>query len=272
MVSFQHPAFLIISFVCAWIYHIKRNGWVALALQGVLLPAAAAFALYYSSYHHFGVTVLQKNLIGNAITMESLVYGAVLGITVAGVCHWMCCIWSVFTTDKVVYLFGKASPRLSLFLAVGLRLGPRVRKEAKRIHTAQQGIGRGIHQGSVFRRMGNALRIGSMLINWTIEAMITASESMRSRGSQLRGRTAFSIYRFDNRDRGYVIGQFACMTLVMMAILLKQTDVVYDPRIIITPITPVSYVFYAGYAIFCLMPLMLECWTEYRFQKAWRSL
>lgn len=272
MIVFQHPIFLIISFVCAFIYSIKRNGWKALIFNAVLLPCVVAFALYYSSYNHFGVTVLQQNMIGNNMTLESLVYGFVLGIVAAGVLIWFSCVYSVFTTDKVVYLLGKVSPQLSLFLAIILRMVPRIKKEANRINTAQQGIGRGANQGNLWQRIRNCIRIFSMLITWTIDSLTTASESMRSRGSSLRGRKAFSIYRFDNRDRAYVVGNFACLTVIFMAVMLKQTDIIYDPRIIMMPVTTMSYVFYAGYAVFCLMPLGLELWTEYRFKKARRAL
>ena len=272
MIVFQHPIFLLISFACAFIYSIKRNGWKALIFNAVLLPCVVAFALYYSSYTHFGVTVLQQNVIGNNMTLESLVYGFVLGIVVAGVLIWFSCVYSVFTTDKVVYLFGKVSPRLSLFLAIILRIVPRIKKEAKRINTAQQGIGRGANQGNLWQRIRNCIRIFSMLITWTIDSLTTASESMRSRGSTLRGRKAFSIYRFDNRDRAYVVGIFTCLTVVLMAVMLRQTDILYDPRIVMSPITPMSYLFYIGYAVFCLMPLGLELWTEYRFWKARKVL
>lgn len=104
-----------------------------------------------------------------------------------------------------------------------------------------------------------------MLITWTIDSLTIASESMCSRGSTLRGRKAFSIYRFDNRDRAYVIGMFLCMTITMMAVLLGQTDMVYDPKIIWIAVNPV---FCIGYGVLCLMPLGLEVWTEYRFKKA----
>ena len=272
MILFQHPIFLLISFVCAFIYSMKRNGWKALVFNTVLLPFVAAYAFYYSSYNHFGVTVLQQNMIGNNITLESLVYGFVLGFVVAGVMIWFSCVYSVFTTDKVVYLFGKVSPRLSLFLAIILRMVPRIKKEAKKINTAQRGIGRGANQGNLFRRLRNSIRILSMLITWTIDSLTVASESMRSRGSTLRGRKAFSIYRFDNRDRAYVIGVFASLTVILMAVMLKQTDILYDPKIIMTAITSMSYLFYIGYAVFCLMPLGLELWTEYRFKKARKAL
>ena len=272
MIVFQHPIFLLISFACAFAYSIKRNGWKALVFNSVLIPLVVAYAFYYSSYNHFGVTVLQQNSIGNNITLESLVYGFVLGFVVAGVLIWFSCVYSVFTTDKVVYLFGKVSPRLSLFLAIILRMVPRTKKEARKINTAQRGIGRGANQGNVFRRLRNSIRILSMLITWTIDSLTMVSESMRSRGSSLRGRKAFSIYRFDNRDRAYVIGNFACLTIVFMAVMLKQTDILYDPRIIMNPITSMSYLFYIGYAVFCLMPFGLDLWTEYRFWKARKTL
>lgn len=265
MITFQHPVFLAVSFLCAFAYSVKRNSWKAVVFNLCLLPFVAAFALYYSSYTHFGMTVLSHNMVGNNMTLEALVYGFVLGVTGAGVCIWFSCVFSIFTTDKVVYLFGKVSPRLSLFLAILLRMIPRIKKEAKRINMAQQGIGRGVNQGNLWMRFRNGVRIFSMLITWTIDSLTIASESMRSRGSSLRGRKSFSIYRFDNRDRAYVIGLFLCLTLTMMAVLLGQTDMVYDPRIIWTKAHPV---FCAGYGVLCLMPLWLEVWTEYRFKKA----
>lgn len=269
MITFQHPVFLVISFLCAYAYSVKRNGWKAVVFNLCLLLFVVAFALYYSSYTHFGMTVLSQNMVGNNMTLESLVYGIVLGMIGAGVCMWFSCVFSVFTTDKVVYLFGKVSPRLSLFLAIALRMIPRIKKEAKRINMAQQGIGRGANQGNLWQRFRNSLRIVSMLITWTIDSLTIASESMRSRGSSLRGRKAFSIYRFDNRDRLFVIGLFLCLTLTMMAMLLGQTDIVYDPKIIWTQVNPL---FCIGYGVLCLMPFGLELWTEYRFQKARRSI
>lgn len=272
MLHFQHPVYLLLSFLCALAYSIKRSGGRAALLGAVLLPAAAAFALYYSTYTHFGVTVLRQNMIGNNITLESLLYGAVLGLSVGGTLLWCWCMFSVFSTDKVVYLFGRLSPRLSLFLSIALRLAPRIKGEAQRINNAQRGIGRGVDQGHLFARVRNALRIFSMLISWTIEALAAASASMRSRGSSLRGRTAFSLYRFDLRDRAYVIAMFVGITVTLMGMLLRQTYVVYDPKFLMTPITAMSWLFYLGYTLFCLMPLALELWTEFRFRRARRTV
>ena len=86
-VSFKHPVFLAIAYVCAFVYSIKRCGKRAVIFSLCLLPLILAFALYYSSYHHFGVTVLRQNFIGNNLTVESFVYGLVIGLRFA-TCGW----------------------------------------------------------------------------------------------------------------------------------------------------------------------------------------
>ena len=265
--SFRHPVFLTIAYLCAFAYSVKRRGKRAVLFNLCLLPLVAAFALYYSSYHHFGVTVLRKNFVDNNMTLESLVYGLVIGLRFATVCMWLEAMFRVVSSDKVVYLFGKISPLLSLFLTILLRLIPRIGLEARRINLAQKGIGRGSNQGNVFQRFGNSLRIFSMLITWMISALALESDSMRSRGSLLRGRTAFSIYRFDNRDRAFVIGLFACITLTIMGVILGASKMWYNPRIIWQPLSGIGVVAAIGYLVLCLMPMGLEIWTEYRFDK-----
>ncbi|MBQ1415071.1 MAG: energy-coupling factor transporter transmembrane protein EcfT, partial [Lachnospiraceae bacterium] len=55
-VCFNHPAFLAISWVCAFLYSVKRNGVKALIFDLVLIPLILVFASYYSGYTHFGLT------------------------------------------------------------------------------------------------------------------------------------------------------------------------------------------------------------------------
>lgn len=270
--SIAHPVFLAISIVSAFLYSVRLNRGHALVFALCLIPAVAAFALWYSGYNHFGMTILGQNFVDNNMTVESLVYGFVLGLAVAGAFLWFSCVHAIFTTDKVVYLLGRLSPTLSLFLAILLRMVPRIKQQAKRLNAAQRGIGMAADQGNIFRRIRNALRILSMMFTWTIEMLTTASESMQSRGSMFRGRTAFSIYRFDNRDRSYVVAMFFAMTLLLMGILLKQSYVRFDPVIRMAPVTPLSFVFYAGYLVLCLMPLLLDLYTEWSFRRSRRGL
>ena len=271
-VCFNHPVFLAIAYVSAFAYSVRRCGKRAAAFNLCLLPLILAFGLYYSSYHHFGVTVLRQNFIGNNLTVESFVHGTVTGLRAAAVCMWLSCLFRVVSSDKVLYLFGRVSPRLSLFFTILLRFIPRIGREARKINLAQKGIGRGSNQGNLFRRLVNCLRMFSMLITWMISALVLESDSMRSRGSLLRGRTAFSIYRFDNRDRAFVTALFSGITLTAMGAILGATTMFYNPRIIWKPLENLSAVTAVGYAALCLLPMGLEFWTEYRFHRARREV
>ena len=266
-VFFNHPVFLVISYLTSFAYSVKLSGRKTVVFNLILIPLMAAWALWYSSYNHFGVTELSVNLIGNTVTVESLVYGGVIAVIAASVIMWFSCIHTIISTDKVIYLFGKVSPRFSLYFSILLRMVPHIKARAKKISAAQRCIGRGARQGNLFRRMHNFFRIMSIIITWTLESFAETSDSMRSRGYTLKGRTAFSIYRFDNRDRSFVTGIFWCLIVILMGVLLDQTRILYNPEIIMNRITPVSIIFYAAYAAVCLLPMALQMAGEYRFKK-----
>ena len=267
-VWFNHPVFTAISYIAAFAYSVKLNGRRGLIFDLCLVPPAVLYAGFYSYYNHFGVTPLRQNVIGNSITVEALAYGLMLGITAAAVIMWMSCVFAVVSSDKIVYLFGKVSPKLSLFLSIILRSVPRIKERARKIATAQKGVGRGPSDGNVLQRTGNVIRLVSIVITWTLENFVESAKSMKCRGYSLKGRTAFSIYRFDNRDRAFVLGISACLTFTAMAVMLDQTFIYYDPELIMNRITFVSVIFYAAYAVLLLLPMTLQIIGEMKFDRA----
>ncbi|MDD7347835.1 MAG: energy-coupling factor transporter transmembrane component T [Clostridiales bacterium] len=266
-IMFDHPVFLGIALAVSFAYSVKLNGMRGLVFNIIFALLPPCYAIYYSYYNHFGITNLGQNIIGNEITLEALVWGFVIGLSAFIVVMWFSCLFAVFTSDKFIYLFGKVSPKLSLFLSILLRMIPSVKKKWRAIAIAQSGIGRGPGQGNFFRRMLNRCRMVSMIITWLLENFILTTQSMKSRGYTLRGRTAFAVYRFDNRDRGVVIFMFIGITVILMAILLDQTNIQYNPEIIFNKITAVSYVFYLCYLAFLIAPIMLQLAYERKFSK-----
>lgn len=266
-ILFRQPVYLALSYVCAFLFLLKLRGLRALIPGLGLLPFALLFALWYGSYHHFGIKVLGINFIGNQVTLESFLCGGTWSMVCVASVLWLGCIHDVFTTDKIVYLLGRVSPHLSLYLSILLRMVPRLNAQRKRIELAQRGIGRGKGQGNIFQRMHNTLRRGSILLTWLTEGIVTTSDSMRCRGCSLRGRTAYSLYRFDGRDRAFVIGLCALMSVLLMAVLLDQTMIRFKPQVVMMPITPMSFLFYTAWAALCLLPPALEIIGAYRFRQ-----
>ena len=266
-ISFNHPAYVAISYAAAFAYSVKLSGKRAVIFNLCLVPFALIYSGWYSYYNHFGVTNLRQNFIGNEITLEALLYGLQIGFTAITVIMFFSCVFAVFSSDKIVYLFGRVSPKLSLFLSIILRMVPRIKQYGRRINTAQKGIGKSPSQGNLWRRFVNSIRLISILITWTLENFVESSDSMKCRGYSLKGRTSFSIYRFDNRDRSFVIAIFLLLIVTACGGALDQTRIHYNRQIIMTGITFMSYIFYAAYGILLLLPMILQIAGERKFER-----
>ena len=261
------PGLVAVSFLCALAFSVRLRGPRAVAFGCALILCALAFAALFALNVHFGVTNLARTPIGNSITVESLTCGVIVGLKVAAILVWLSCVLRVFTADKVVFLLGRVFPKAAMMLAVVLRAVPVAGDRARKIAVAQSGIGKGPGQGNIPRRIANALRRASILISWSIERFIEMSDSMRSRGAALRGRTAYSLYRFDNRDRALVVILVALITVCAASTALGQTQMLFSPVIVVPRPTSVSVAVYVAFLALCLLPLALQTAGEAAFSR-----
>ncbi len=232
-----------------------------------MAPLMVVTGLFYSSYHHFGVTNLRQNFIGNQITLESLVYGLTLGDSGWGGAVDESSVYAVFFHRQGDLSFWDGSVPGSPSSCRGCCwLVPEMGAQARSSMARRGDWQGGLRQGHMSRRWKNGLQMLSMLVTWTVETLAAASDSMKP-GRGRKGRTAFSIYRFDNRDRAFVVGLFACLTVVWMGAALGQTGMRCNPRIILNPVTPLSWGVFGAYARCACCP-GLEVWTEHRFRRA----
>ena len=266
----QHPVFLSISYAGAVFYAALLNGWRRTLRQSLLLtlPGLLVVALLNPMFNHYGVTMLYYvESSGNWITLEALVYGVVLGAVMFVVIQWFSCYNQVMTTDKFVYLFGRIIPALSLVLSMALRFVPRFLNQLGVIRNGQKAMGRDVSEGRLLDRIKYGLQMLSILVTWSLENAIETSDSMRSRGYGLRGRTAFSVYRFTKRDCCLGTLMAGLFTVFTAGCASGAAYAVYDPRIVLAGFTvqgstaPVSVTpwlagaTYLCFGIFCLLEL-----------------
>ena len=186
----------------------------------------------------------------------------------------------VMTTDKFVYLFGRIIPALSLVLSMALRFVPRFLNQLGVIRNGQKAMGRDVSERRLLDRIKYGLQMLSILVTWSLENAIETSDSMRSRGYGLRGRTAFSVYRFTKRDcclGTLMAGLFAVFTAGCAS---GAAYAVYDPRIVLAGFTvqgstaPVSVTpwlagaTYLCFGIFCFLPVMLELYESRKLKQS----
>lgn len=199
---FMDPASLVVSCLCALAYVLRLNGKKALRLRlRALLPILLLTAAVNPLFNHRGATVLAYFPWGSPLTLESILYGLAAAVMLCTVVNWFVCFTAVMTSDKLVYLFGRAIPALSLVLSMTLRFIPRFKVQFRTVTNAQRCLGRDVSSGPLRKRLKTAVAILSVMVTWSLESAIETADSMKSRGYGLPGRTAFSIYLFGLRDQ-----------------------------------------------------------------------
>ena len=264
-----HPVSLLISLGCALCYAIYLNGRKAVRFSlRFLLPMMLLAAVLNPAFNHEGATILTYLPSGNPLTMESMLYGLTAALMLAAVITWFSCYNAVMTSDKFVYLFGRVIPALSLVLSMTLRFVPKFKAQLQVVSEAQHCIGRDTSEGSLLQRAKNAITIFSIMVTWALENAIETADSMKSRGYGLPGRTAFSIYRFDERDKTALLWLLFCGVYLLSGWAAGGFSWRYYPTIRGAAVTPFTVSFQIVYLALCLTPVILNRWED----KKWKLL
>lgn len=266
---FMHPLCLGISLLGAFCYSVYLNGKKAFCLNvKYMLPMLLVTAFINPAFNHEGATILAYLRNGNPVTLESLTYGIAAAVMLITVICWFSCYNAVMTSDKFIYLFGRVIPALSLILSMTLRFVPRFKAQLKAVSNAQKCLGRDISNGSPIKRAKHALRILSIMVTWALENTVDTADSMKSRGYGLPGRTAFSIYRFDRRDKNAMLFLLFCGGYILTGAFMGGLYWRYFPTMKGVGLTPYSISLFLCYLALCLMPVVINVKEDWK----WKSL
>ena len=267
--ALRHPLAQGISLVCACTYAVQIEGRKAVVFcLKFCLPLLLAAAIFNPAFSHEGVTILLYFPTGNPLTLESILYGLSAGAMLVTVMLWFLSFNRVMTSDKFIYLFGSLIPALSLVLSMTLRFIPKFKGQMDAVVDSQKSIGRDISQGSVWHRMKIAITVLSIMITWSLENAIETADSMKSRGYGLKGRTAFSIYRFDERDKLALLYLGFCGLYLFCGTMASAFGFRYFPDIRAVSLNWVTLSFEFVYCILCMMPVAIN-WAE---ERAWKAM
>ena len=268
---FMHPISLCISLVSGFTYSVMLKGKKTIKTNLIyMLPMLVATALINPAFNHEGVTIIEYLPSGNPLTLESIVYGLCAATMIVSViCHFSC-YNEIMTSDKFIYLFGKIIPAMSLIISMTLRFVPKFSSQLKVVTNAQKCMGRDVSNGSIIKRAKSGLNILSIMTTWSLENAIETADSMKSRGYGIPGRTAFSIFTFDKRDKKALICILILGIYTLTGSLLGGMYFRFFPSMKMTDISPFSLSVFAAYLLLCSSPIIIEFW-EVRKWKALRS-
>ncbi len=264
----MNPACLAISLAAAFAYNLYLNGRRALKLAlCIMLPLLLLTAVINPAFNHQGATILTYLPSGNPLTLESIIYGLAAASMLIAVILWFGCYSAVLTSDKFVYLFGRLIPALSLVLSMTLRFVPKFKAQLGQVSLAQQCVGRDAGSGSLLQRLKNATTILSIMVTWALENAIETADSMKSRGYGLPGRTAFSIYRWEERDKNAIVWLLFCGLYILSGWLAGGLYWRYFPTMKGATLSPFAASFYLVYLALCLTPLLINICADWSWRK-----
>lgn len=255
----MHPVMIGISLLCGIFYLLYLKGLHSILKSMCCMVIMVIMIIIINPlFNHEGMTILFYLDNGNPVTKESIIYGVFMALLFMSVLIWFGCYNEVMTSDKFIYLFGRIIPHLSLVLSMALRYVPRFKTQFHVVRDAQKCIGRDITDGNVIVRMKNFATIVSVMISWSLENSIETSDSMKSRGYGLPGRTAFSIFRFDKRDKKVLIILLFLTGILLGGILSDEAYYRYYPTFEKDLFEWKMMILYVIYGGICLLPLIIN--------------
>ena len=251
-----NPIFVALSFICAVISRIVNSRELP-KLKSVLshLLFMVAIALINPLVSHHGVTTLFF-LNDLPITLEALLFGVLMSFIVTAALMWCSLLSTCMTSDKVICIFGRFFPRLAVLISLTLRFIPLIKEKYKAITDAQIAFRK--EEATLFERIRDVLTRFSALVTMVLEDSIDISDSMRARGSSLKGRTSYSDFTFRTADVLTLLLVFAAAAYMLTARRLGSTFFVFYPVITKLPVEPIALASYAAFCILALIPTFME--------------
>lgn len=231
----------------------KAHGWL------FLLALLAVMTLVNPLFSRSGVTVLFV-VNDSPVTLEALICGAVVATSIVSALCWLRSFSAIMTADKLLYLFGSFSPRLSLVLSIALRYIPLLRRQARRINRAQTALGLCVDEG-----MRGKCRIFSVLTTWALENGIVTADSMTARGCGLGRRTFFSPFRFGRADALLSLLSVA-LAAITAAGLFICGGYDYYPEFSAPNGSPLLACAYVCYGVLAFLPSIIEAGDKIKWK------
>ena len=256
---FMHPICLVISLLSGFIYSVMLKGRKAVKTNLIYMLPTLTFAAFINpAFNHEGITIISYLPSGNPLTLESVVYGLAAAMMIVSVICWFSCYTEIMTSDKFIYLFGRIIPSLSLVLSMTLRFVPKFSAQLKVVTNAQRCMGRDVSNGSVIQRAKHGLLILSIMTTWALENAIETADSMKSRGFGHSGRTSFSIFTFDKRDKKTLLCIVILGAYTLIGKLYGGMYFRYFPSLQTGNFSMYGLSIFIAYFALCICPIIIE--------------
>lgn len=264
----MHPVFLGISFLSACVYIIYSEGsGVLFRMLRLMLITSAMIIIINPIISHRGITPLLKLPDGNMLTMEALIFGISAALMLSSITAWFFSINRIFTSDRVIWLFGRISPKLGLMLSMTLNFLSKFNARFRQVRAAHYPLKKN-SSGGKKDSLRYSIRMLSIMIQWSLENSIDTVDSMKSRGYGTSKRSFYSVFRFRARDLIIFMLSVSVSAVIFIFHNSGAADYSYYPffEIIIDSFTDIALMI--SYLLLCQIPLIIDIREDFH----WKSI
>lgn len=187
------------------------------------------------------------------ITYESVTYGIVSALTLVSVISWFFTFSDIMTSEKIIYIFGRISPKIAMVISMSVRFVPLFLNNYKEAENGIKCLGL-YNCDTITGTLRIKMRTFSALITRATEDGIITADSMEVRGYGKKRRTSFSVLKFTPIDGIYL----SIFVLLGICAFLFSDSMLFYPTVSEIPNSVINIIGYVSYSVLVIMPSIVN--------------
>lgn len=260
----KRPETALISYLSAISFFTVKNRGESIKTHVFFAVFIAVLSLANPIFNHRGETVLFVAN-DNPITLEALIYGINSAFSIAGTLCWFRCFSQIMTSDRLMHITGRLSPKLSLVFSMCVRFLPLMKRQSEKIKDTQKTLG--IYgDGTFAEKVAGNMRVFSSLATWSLENSIVTADSMTARGYGISRRTHYTDFSMTLSDRLLLAVTVLLSALCTASAVNKGFEVQFYPSFSTGRYGFFTVLGNASFAVLSFIPLIAEIWSEIKWK------
>lgn len=254
---FNHPIYLYTLFIISILLNWSLDGGKVLnkGIKGYLFIAVVITVLN-PLFSRRGATILFY-IMDQPVTLESIVYGVQLAISLLTILFLFTAYHLVITPDKFLYIFGSVLPKTAFIMTIILRFIPLLKRRLVEIISLQKIHGSFQQKDKKRIKMKQGMETLHTLVTWSLEEALETASSMRARGYGVGKRSSAIHYKMGKKDALIMGVLFVVGLFVLISGLLGIGRYEVYPQIQKVELTTFMIFHFLCFFICSLIPLFL---------------
>lgn len=226
----------ITSFICGFLALVNVKKISAVLKETVsILIVIIIMTVTNPLFSHRGATPLLF-VNDRPYTLEALLYGADLGVSLGAVILWFSVLGKLVTKSELMYILSKRTPRLALTLNMVIGYIPKISRRFSEMSQAQKGAGI-YSSGGITDRISQGAQVFAGVAADSLENSVDISFSMKARGYGQGKRSCALKKKLTLRDIVFMLWTVIFTLFALIPTAIGKGSWSFYPRLEITPMS-----------------------------------